>query len=230
MPKKTYLKSTKTILSFLTNFVFGSDLLEALKTDLELPNLKLDDFQFTVDKLATADKEGKLVIEAKPTSKLITGTVILDIPRLVVKPTEENHNIADAKKLLDETLKNLSILESKMDSNIKNIEKWEANTSDGGVFTEEAKKIKDTSSQVKAKFKEAKTKVEMLIKDKTKLSDEEIKSANKIINDFIAYYFTEVKSKDTGKIIYDGENTMRDIKKIAKLKNGNQEKDSLIEF
>lgn len=97
-------------------------------------------------------------------------------------------------------------------------------------FTEEAKKIKDTSSQVKAKFKEAKTKVEMLIKDKTKLSDEEIKSANKIINDFIAYYFTEVKSKDTGKIIYDGENTMRDIKKIAKLKNGNQEKDSLIEF
>lgn len=92
------------------------------------------------------------------------------------------------------------------------------------------KKIKDTSSQVKAKFKEAKTKVEMLIKDKTKLSDEEIKSANKIINDFIAYYFTEVKSKDTGKIIYDGENTMRDIKKIAKLKNGNQEKDSLIEF
>lgn len=201
-----------------------------MKTDLELPNLKLDDFQFTVDKLATADKEGKLVIEAKPTSKLITGTVILDIPRLVVKPTEENHNIADAKKLLDETLKNLSILESKMDSNIKNIEKWEANTSDGGVFTEEAKKIKDISSQVKAKFKEAKTKVEMLIKDKTKLSDEEIKSANKIINDFIAYYFTEVKSKDTGKIIYDGENTMRDIKKIAKLKNGNQEKDSLIEF
>ncbi|CAL58939.1 variable surface lipoprotein [Mycoplasmopsis agalactiae] len=228
--KKDLSKVNKDNFKFLTNFVFGSDLLEALKTDLELPNLKLDDFQFTVDKLATADKEGKLVIEAKPTSKLITGTVILDIPRLVVKPTEENHNIADAKKLLDETLKNLSILESKMDSNIKNIEKWEANTSDGGVFTEEAKKIKDTSSQVKAKFKEAKTKVEMLIKDKTKLSDEEIKSANKIINDFIAYYFTEVKSKDTGKIIYDGENTMRDIKKIAKLKNGNQEKDSLIEF
>ncbi|MCE6056257.1 variable surface lipoprotein [Mycoplasmopsis agalactiae] len=228
--KKDLSTVNKDNFKFLTNFVFGTELLEALKAELELPNLKLDDFEFTVDKLATADKEGKLVIEAKPTSKLITGTVILDIPHLVVKPTEENHNIADAKKLLDEALKNLSILESKMDSNTKNIEKWEANTSDGGVFTEEAKKIKETSSQVKAKIKEAKTKAESLIKDKTKLSDEEIKTANKIINDFLTYYFTEVKSKDTGKIIYDGENTMKDLKKIAKLKNGNQENDSLIEF
>nr|CAC87109.1 truncated P40 protein [Mycoplasmopsis agalactiae] len=63
--KKDLSKVNKDNFKFLTNFVFGSDLLEALKTDLELPNLKLDDFQFTVDKLATADKEGKLVIEAK---------------------------------------------------------------------------------------------------------------------------------------------------------------------
>lgn len=121
--KKDLSTVNKDNFKFLTNFVFGPELLEALKAELELPNLKLDDFEFTVDKLATADKEGKLVIEAKPTSKLISGTVILDIPHLVVKPTEENHNIADAKKLLDEALKNLSILESKMDSNTKNIEK-----------------------------------------------------------------------------------------------------------
>ncbi|MCE6115117.1 variable surface lipoprotein [Mycoplasmopsis agalactiae] len=228
--KKDLSTVNKENFKFLTNFIFSTELLEALKEELELPNLKLDDFEFTVDQLATADKEGKLVIEAKPTSKLITGRVAIDIPRLVAKPTEDNHNIADAKKLIEESLKNLSTLESKMDSNIKNIEKWEANTTDGGSFAEEAKKIKDTSLQVKAKIKEAKTKVESLIKDKTKLNDEEIKSANKIINDFLTYYYTEVKSKDTGKIIYDGENTMRDIKKIAKLKSGNQENDSLIEF
>lgn len=61
----------------------------------------------------------------------------------------------------------------------------------------------------------------MLIKDKIKLNDEEIKFVNKIINDFLIYYYIEVKLKDIGKIIYDGENIMRDIKKIVKLKSGN---------
>lgn len=61
----------------------------------------------------------------------------------------------------------------------------------------------------------------MFIKDKIKLSDEEIKIVNKIINDFLIYYFIEVKLKDIGKIIYDGENIMKDFKKIVKLKNGN---------
>lgn len=96
-----------------------------------------------MDKLVIVDKEGKLVIEVKLIFKLIIGIVILDILCLVVKLIEENYNIVDVKKLFDEILKNLFILESKMDSNIKNIEKWEVNILDGGVFIEEVKKIKD---------------------------------------------------------------------------------------
>lgn len=96
-----------------------------------------------MDKLVIVDKEGKLVIEVKLIFKLILGIVILDILYLVVKLIEENYNIVDVKKLFDEVLKNLFILESKMDSNIKNIEKWEVNILDGGVFIEEVKKIKE---------------------------------------------------------------------------------------
>lgn len=128
---------------FLINFVFGIELLEVLKVELEFLNLKLDDFEFIVDKLVIVDKEGKLVIEVKLIFKLIIGIVILDILYLVVKLIEENYNIVDVKKLFDEVLKNLFILESKMDSNIKNIEKWEVNILDGGVFIEEVKKIKE---------------------------------------------------------------------------------------
>lgn len=69
--------------------------------------------------------------------------MVIDILCLVVKLIEDNYNIVDVKKFIEELLKNLFILESKMDSNIKNIEKWEVNIIDGGSFVEEVKKIKD---------------------------------------------------------------------------------------
>ncbi|MEI6940673.1 hypothetical protein [Mycoplasmopsis bovis] len=114
---------------------------------MSLPNLNYEDFTFTLDKEAIKDEIDKVVIEAKPDSKLIKGEVILDI----IKITK---NQRDELGTVKETIEKLSFLSDKIDKNITNIDKWEtSNNNDSGAFTNEAKAIKEISENVKEKIK-----------------------------------------------------------------------------
>lgn len=100
-----------------------------------------------MDKEAIKDELGKVVIEAKPDSKLIKGEFILDIPKIT-------KNQRDELDTIKETIEELSFLSDKMDKNITNIDKWEtSNNNDSGACTNEAKVIKEISENVKEKIK-----------------------------------------------------------------------------
>ncbi|TKA59050.1 hypothetical protein MBOVa_4550 [Mycoplasmopsis bovis 8790] len=131
--KKDLSTVNKDNFKFLTNFLFRTEILEALQKDLSLPNLKYDDFTFTLDKQATNTEIGKVVIEANPDSKLIKGKVILDIPKIT-------KNQRDELGTVKETIEELSFLSDKMDKNITNIDKWE--TSNSGMAVHLLMKLK----------------------------------------------------------------------------------------
>nr|WP_307909277.1 hypothetical protein [Mycoplasmopsis bovis] len=114
---------------------------------MSFPNIDYEDFTFTLDKEAIKNEIDKVVIEAKPDSKLIKGEVILDIPKIT-------KNQRDELGTVKETIEELSFLSDKIDKNITNIDKWEtSNNNDGGAFTNEAKVIKEISENVKEKNK-----------------------------------------------------------------------------
>ncbi|QQH26873.1 hypothetical protein HYE09_02740 [Mycoplasmopsis bovis] len=118
-----------------------------MQKDLSFPNIDYEDFTFTLDKEAIKNEIDKVVIEAKPDSKLIKGEVILDIPKIT-------KNQRDELGTVKETIEELSFLSDKIDKNITNIDKWEtSNNNDGSAFTNEAKVIKEISENVKEKIK-----------------------------------------------------------------------------
>lgn len=75
---------------------------------MSFPNIDYEDFTFTLDKEAIKNEIDKVVIEAKPDSKLIKGEVILDIPKIT-------KNQRDELGTVKETIEELSFLSDKID-------------------------------------------------------------------------------------------------------------------
>ncbi len=134
-------------------------------------------------------------------------------------------------KLVSEYITKFKAQAKKMEDNLRNITKWEASEeSKKQEFENLATKIKEVATKLKDKYTKTVEKLEQAIKGKNDIDNDEFNKLNVDISLVSVAYDSAVKPKVNGKVTTDYTKIMKDLKKVAKPKDGSKEAEISIDF
>lgn len=97
-------------------------------------------------------------------------------------------------------------------------------------FENLATKIKEVATKLKDKYTKTVEKLEQAIKGKNDIDNDEFNKLNVDISLVSVAYDSAVKPKVNGKVTTDYTKIMKDLKKVAKPKDGSKEAEISIDF